>query len=258
MLEDNTQQVVQPPAASQEGATTTPTTQQPPVPSPEEKMTALIQQKVDEAITRSTELARREIQSVKDKSRAEVEAAIRRAQMAETTMTSARTHLQTVDPEAAKELELSTLRAKEASRTELEKEEEARKQHETYTKSLNDSLVSHLTELGIDPNDKRVDWARDAADFLQGRGRFDASVAKILKEEKQTIQSSFEKRLKELETKVNKTVNETNAEANSVSTTASQGTVASSDIEFMKKFGSGDLEMTKENVTRYNKIKDSY
>ena len=50
---------------------------------------------------------------------------------------------------------------------------------ETLARALQDSLVAHLEELGIAPDDKRIDWAKDSSDYVQGRRRFDASLAKI-------------------------------------------------------------------------------
>jgi len=55
------------------------------------------------------------------------------------------------------------------------------------------------------------------------------------------------KRLKKLE-----------VEANSVETTTSPGVVAGSDAEFVKRFASGELPLTKGNVERYQKITETY
>ena len=222
----------------------------PPEPSQEEKLAALIEQKVTSAIAQATEMAKREIQSVKDRSRAEVEAAVRRAKLAENVLSVTRQRSQELDPDLAKELELSELRAKEASRATLEQESAQRQQQETFATALRNSLLAHLAALGIDPEDKRIDWAKDTANYVEGRSRFDASVAKVLKEEKQTMQSSLEKRLKDLEAKIS----QASTEANSVSTTTSPGVVVGSDKDFTKKFASGELPLTKANIERYNKL----
>ncbi len=65
---------------------------------------------------------------------------------------------------------------------------------------------------------------------------------------------ALKKRLKELE----KLVGKVNVEVNSVETSASVGAVSGSDAEFVKKFGNGDVPLSKENVARYNKIKEKY
>jgi hypothetical protein len=90
---------------------------------------------------------------------------------------------------------------------------------------------------------------------LVAQRRVLASVTKIQKDKVQTIQSGLEKRLKELEEKTKSTVNR---EANSVPTTPSGGVVSGSDKDFLAKFASGDLPLSKENLDRYNKIKKSY
>lgn len=227
----------------------------PPEPSAEEqKLTELIQKQVAEAVGKATDLAKRELQSVKDKATAEVKQAQRRAQLAENTMTATRTHLQTVDPDVAKEMELAQLRAEREGRTTLEQEDTQTRQEEAQAKALQDSLLANLEALGIDSKDKRIDWAEDSPNYIQGRGRFDASVAKIVKEEKQTMQSGLEQRLKDLEAKVGRVAAEENIEANSVSTAASSGPAAGSDAEFIKKFGNYELPDTKENRARYQKI----
>jgi hypothetical protein len=229
----------------------------PPEPSVDEKIAAMIQTAKDEVakeIAKVTESARREIQSAKDKSRAEVEAAQRKAKTAEISAGAAQKYLRENDPEAAEKLELTMLRAKDENRQVSDEEAAIKVQQEAYTKALQDSLNSHLTDLGIDLNDPRIDWAKDASDFVSGRTRFDVSVAKIIKENMQTAQSGLEKRLSELEKKAK----EEDTEANSVETGTSGGVPKGSDQQFIKDFGSGKLPMTKENVEKYNKIKDSY
>jgi len=261
MIEDS-QEIVQPTEPVSPVEPVSPEVVAPPEPSPEEKMAALIEQKVSEAIAEATaqavakakELGRRELQSQQDHNRAEVETAIRRAKIAESTSNVARQRLQESDPEAAKEIELSELRMREANRAAFDQGEAQRRQQETLGVALQNSLTAHLETLGIDPKDKRIDWAVDSSDYVQGRSRFDASVAKIVKEERQTMQNSLETRLKDLEAKLS----QVNIEANSVLTTTPPGVVAGSDAEFVNKFGSGEIPLTKENVERYNKIVNTY
>ena len=61
----------------------------------------------------------------------------------------------------------------------------------------------------------------------------------------------FDERLKALEAKAKAE----STEANSVPTGASQGATEASDAEFMAKMGSGELEMTEENLGRLEQIK---
>ena len=223
-------------------------------PSPEEKIATLIERKVAEELAKVTESSRREIQSAKDKATAEVEAAHRRAKFAEDTITKTRAHMQDVDPDVAKEMELSELRAREQGRLTMEQEEAARRQQEEFRGQFFSGLTQFVTGLGVDPKDQRIDWAENSKDYLEAQRRVLDSVMKIQKANTQTLQDGFNKRLKDLEAKFG----QVNEEVNSVSTTTSQGVVAGSDAEFVKKFGSGELEMTKANVERYNKITKSY
>ena len=220
----------------------------------EERVQEMIAEATAKAVAAAKELGRRELQSQQDRNRAEVEVAVRRAKLAEDTSKTARQRIQELDPDAAKDLELSELRAREVNRVAVEQETAQRQQQEIQGKALQDSLHAHLEALGIDPKDKRIDWAADISDYVQGRNRFDASLVKIIKEERQTMQNSLEKRLKDLEAKVSKV----STEANSVDTTISPGVVAGSDAEFLKKFGAGELELNKANVERYRKLVSSY
>ena len=247
-----TDTVVQPDVVS--AGTPLPTVVAPLEPSPEERMAALVEQKVAEAIARSTEAAKREIQSTKDRATAEVNAALRRASLAESTLGEARTHLQDVDPEVAKEMELVELRSREKGRKAMEQEEAMRQQQIAFHEQFHSNLIQFIAGLGVDPSDKRIDWGSDSPNYLEAQRRVLDSVSKIQKENIQTMQSGLEKRLKELEAKVG----QANIEANSVATTTSPGVVAGSDAEFVKKFASGELPASRANVERYQKIQSSY
>lgn len=217
-----------------------------------------IQEMIDKAVLKATEQAketgRRELQRQQDRNKAVLEREQRRSQSTEGLLRDIRTRYQEIDPEVAKDLELEELRAREKSRTSLEQEEEQRRQQEAAIQVLQTSLVDYLKSLDIDPEDKRIDWADDAKDYVTGRSRFDASVVKIIKENQKTMQDGFEKRLKTLEDKLK----EGETEANSVETETSPGVVSGSDAEFMQNFGSGKLPMTKENIARYEKIVKTY
>ena len=145
-----------------------------------------------EAIEQGKTLGRREMQSIKDK---EVADALRRARLAETEAASFQSGLDGLDDEAKLKIENSRLRGRDQFYQTQQREEDSRRQQETYVQNLKGSLHKHLEDLGIDPQDKRVDWAEDAGDFLSGRSRFDTSVAKILKETSQKKASTLKKEL---------------------------------------------------------------
>mgnify|MGYP001590950775 CR=1 FL=1 len=220
----------------------------PKAPSADEILNQKIAEAVAKAVTAETERARREIQSTKDKARAEVESAQRRAKLHEDTLGAVRSRLQTADPEVAKELELAELRAKDQARGTFEQEEAQRQAQDAFLSDFYAAQTQFVESLGIDPKDKRIDWAGDASSPLEALKRIQTSVAGIQKETIQTLRG-LEKRLQDFD-KQQKTAN---IEANSVTTAAPAG-AAGSDAEFMKRFASGEIPLTAVNVKRCNEI----
>ncbi len=223
-------------------------------PEQEQRVQQLIAEATAKAVEQAKELGKRELQSQQDRNRAEIARAQGRAKLAESSLGAVKTHLQQIDPEAAKEMELAEYRTKEKERATIEQEEAVRAYQMEVVNRFHAQMSQFVTNLGIDPNDKRLDWAADAPDLLTAQQRILDSASKIQKENVQTMQNSLEKRLKEVESKIG----QANIEANSVETTTSPGVVAGSDAEFIKQFGSGELPYTKENEARYLKLKNSY
>ncbi len=218
----------------------------------EEKVRQMIAEATAKAVVEAKEIGKRELQAAQDRNKAEMAKEQRRAQIAESALGAARTQI--TDPDIANQLELAALRAKEQGRMTLEQEEAMVRQQQEFHQQFQGNLTQFITGLGVDPKDNRIDWATDAPNYLDAQRRVLESVSKIQKENIQAMQSGMEKRLKDLESKVS----QVNVEANSVETTTSAGVVAGSDAEFIKKFGAGDLPMTKANVDRYNKIQSQY
>mgnify|MGYP001560853871 CR=1 FL=1 len=232
-------------------------------PKPAEPLTAdavrtMIEEATAKSVAQAKEIGRRELQSQQDRNREELARATRRAQSAESALGDARTRLQTVDPDAAKDVEIAELRAREQGRTTQEQEETLARQMTEIRQNFYAKQTQFITNLGIDSKDKRIDWAEDAPDLVTTMGRIHDSVAKIQKENVQAIQTSLGNRLKELEKRVGKVAEAENIEVNSVETTTSPGVVAGSDAEFVKKFGAAELPYTKENEERYVKLRDNY
>jgi len=204
---------------------------------------------VEEQMTKFTEQSKREIQSTKDKARAEVEAVARRAAMAEGTLTSVRARLQQEDPEKAALIELEELRGREKLRQQTETEDQLRRQKEEFDKSFRESLVETITEMGIDPAAKDIDWAENETNYINRQKAILKSAAKIQKENQKTERDTLDKRLKELEAKVSGVDVEANSVSTSSSGTASGGkkiyTEAEiSDYDFWKK-NKADIELAK-------------
>ncbi len=197
----------------------------PPEPTPEEILNQKISEAVSKALATETEKSRRELQSAKDKALAEVQTAQRRARLAETTLGATQKHLETLDPETAKEFELARLRAESSGRQSLEQEEQAAQYQMAVVQKFHENMTQFITGLGVDPNDKRVDWASDAPDLLTAQQRILDSVARIQKENVKSTELELDKKIKEAEVRIKKELGY--VENNSVSTTASLG--ASSD-----------------------------
>lgn len=218
-----------------------------------EEVQQMIAEATGRAVTEAKEAGKRELQSAQDRNKAELARMERRATTAEGTLAAARTQAQSIDPEVAKEMELAELRAREQARVAGEQEDRLTQAQEAQVRATRESIDSFLTELKIDLKDPRLNWGNEQDNMVSGRAKLDASVAKILLKEKQTTEGSFEKRLKDLEAKIRGE----EQTANSVNTAASTGAVAGSDEDFIKKFASYEIPMSKENIARYNKIQNS-
>ncbi len=225
---------------------------EPTQPTPDELLQTKIAEAVSKAVALETEKARRELQSTKDRAMAEVNTAQRRARVAETVLGSTRTSLQTEDPDLAKTMRLAELEAEKRSRAEVEQEEVLIHQQQEFHNTFISGLSQFITSLGVDPTDKRIDWAADSPNYLEAQRRVLDSVSRIQKEQVQTMKTGLEKRLSDLEKKVGKV----NVEVNSVDTTTSGGVVNQDDKAFIKAWNDGSLPSTKENLARAQKLLD--
>jgi len=151
-------------------------------PSPEapEAPQPLTEERITQIIAEQTELAKREIQSVKDKARAEVEQARAEAQFAQQAYQGLDAGFRNIDPEAAE-------RAKQEATLRYYQQREAqatqRQQAMQVIEAFEANLKQHITDLGIDPNDKRIDWGdRETQNLTQRQQKILASVGKIQKE----------------------------------------------------------------------------
>ena len=224
----------------------------------ETKFQQMITQAAEAAALKAAEAAkeigRRELQSAQDRNAAERARLQRRAQTAERTLTAAKQQIERVEPEIAKDLELIGYREQDKELRALEQEEAAQKAQEEFHTQFNSGLQQYISAVGVDPNDKRIDWAADSKNYIEAQSRILASVSKIQKETTQATIISLESQLKELKGQINKV----NVEANSVETNTSPGVVAGSDAEFVKRFANDEIKPTKENIDRYNKILATY
>jgi hypothetical protein len=187
----------------------------------------ILQEEIQKALKPMLETSRREIQSIKDKSKAEIEAAQRRARNVEQTLGAVNTRLYTLDPETAKELELTRFRAEANARTQEEQEQAAIKSQADFITSFSETNKQFVTDLGIDPNNPEIDWGADAATPLDALKRIQTSVAKIQKKDKENLKLTMSQQIQAEVAKALAKASGTEAlEANSVDTAMSGGVPA--------------------------------
>ena len=150
--------------------------------------------RMQQLMTEAKETGRREMQAIKDR---EVTDANRRARLAESDSTAYRTSFADLDEESRNKAELARLQSREVISGQAE-------QAESYRQQLKDSLVSSLEVLGIDPNDRRIDWAENETSLFAGRSKFDASVARILREDRKVSEDKQSQTFKDMEAKMRK------------------------------------------------------
>ena len=152
-------------------------------------------------LAEQTDLSKREIQSFKDKALKEIESAQARAQFAEDTLTSVEAGFKETDPEAA---EKARLQAEVTHYRRTGVAQAQRQQVEVFDKSFQENMNQFITGMGIDPNDKRIDWGTDAKDYLSKQQRILASVNKIQKEGQKALQDNLTQQQTDFEAKIRK------------------------------------------------------
>lgn len=223
-------------------------------PLTEERIQQLIAEATQKAIEQGKVLGKREMQSIKDREVAEVQ---RKAELAESRAKAYETNLTDLDEETRAKLEAGKKNGElDYYKTRIQ-EEESRKQQEAYYEKLNQSLKDEVSVLGIDPSDSRIDYATDAPDYFEGRKRFSASLAKIVKQDKektsQDVMKQAEERFKKLEADFRKEHG-----LDSQDTTTSKGVVDQSDADFMAAWGDYRILDSAKNRERYEAIKKKY
>lgn len=227
-------------------------TEKPPEPAPlsREEVQKLIEQKSEEW----KNIGKREMQAIKDREVAEVK---RKADLAERRARSLDAGLSTLDEETRAKLEHTKTQGELDYYRSRDQQEEYAKQQEVYKAKLFQSLRDEVTAMGLNPDDKRIDFAQDSTDYFEGRKRFSESTSKILKAEKdaqeKTILSKAEERQKQLESEFRKKYG-----LDSHDTTSSAGVVNQTDADFLKKWGDYEIPSTPENLKRYAEIVKKY
>jgi hypothetical protein len=166
----------------------------------------MVREQAERMAREQAEQFRRQFQSEKDQAIArankEREEALRKAAYAEEVMKTYKSYTGDLDPEVAIRMQKAELDARQRMYDEMERQKAMEASLQQFDSSFRDNISGFLSTLGIDPQDKRLDWAYDTPDYLQKQARILASVSKIQKENesalKQSLKSELEKMKQEL------------------------------------------------------------
>ncbi len=237
--------------------------EQPPVETPEEtpatpaeqgeqlatltegRVQQMIAEATSKAVAEAKELGRRELQSQQQVNRN----AEKRAGLAEGKVNAYETSFNSLDEDTKKDLELARLREQDKYYQSTAQEEAQKQQTDAFYQRMNEGVLNHLDSLGIERGDKRLDWGAGSQDYIEARSKLDASVSKIMTENKKVTEDKMKDDFKTLESSLRKELN-----LDSVDTTAGGGGGDDSDTEFKRAWGSGELKSTKANFERAKKI----
>lgn len=190
--------------ASEEGVVSpeveTPAEEKPEEPQPEEQPLTREEMKrlIAEESEKARELGRREMQGIKDK---EVAQALKRAKYAEDISANMEAGYREIDPQAA---ELARLRGLEKYHLGDQQRQQLEQQVAASKQVFYESMAQSITEMGVDTDDKRIDWAADAPDPATAQRRILSSVGKIQREEAKAEKGRIEQQLKDAEAKIRK------------------------------------------------------
>jgi hypothetical protein len=163
-----------------------------------------ISKQIEDALAPIKEATKREIQSVKDKAKTEVDKAIRKAELAENTLNQARAKLRETNPEVVAELEAAELKETVRHYKSRDAEEQTQQQFAQFDQTFKTNVNQFVTELGLDPNDKRIDWGDDAKDYLDKQSRILKSVTAIQKAETKKADEKRSQEVKDIEARLRK------------------------------------------------------
>jgi hypothetical protein len=129
-------------------------------------------------MSKVVEPLRREFQSTKDKSVAEVDRASKQAiEMYNAMMQAASGD----DPEVRERLHQAGTMAQQRIAQQQAYEEMSRRKQQEFDKNFKDAHTQFVKELGIDPADKEMDWGEGEGDYVEKTKCIQKSVAKIIK-----------------------------------------------------------------------------
>jgi len=137
-----------------------------------------------QARAKAEELARR-FQSEKDRTESRLKAMERQLQEV----------MPQLDEDSRQTLETADVRRKLSYYEEQERQRETERQQEEFLTHFTNSLREAASDMGIDANDKRLDWGEGASNLLEARRRFDKSVATIIKDDRAKMEADIAKKV---------------------------------------------------------------
>lgn len=159
---------------------------------------------IQDAVAPIKDQASRDIQSLKDKSRTEIEKANRKAEVAENTLNQARAKLRETNPEVVAELEAAELKETVRHYQSRDAEEQTQQQFAQFDQTFKANVNRFVTKLGLDPSDTRIDWGDDAKDYLDKQSRILESVTAIQKAENKKADEKRSQEVKDIEARLRK------------------------------------------------------
>lgn len=210
------------------------------------QMQTLIDEATTKAVTEAEAMGARKLQSAQDRNKADLDRADRRTSAAERIAADTGASLTGLEPDQRDKIELARLRAKDQETQRLAQEDSYRLQMEETYKSSIDDLKQHITDLGYDPNDKRLNWGNYGEPLLPLQKRIFTQIKEIHGEGTKSIAEQ----VKEAIAKERKEQG-----LDSVDTTSGGGGGSGSDADFKKGVGDGSIDITtKANYGRAKKL----
>jgi len=199
-----------------------------------------VKELIAKELTAAKEEARREIQSAKDKARAEVENALRKATAAESTLNTVRGRLKESDPDFEKDLKIAEMEATLKQYSLGEREARMREQAKQFEDAFKANLSQFIVDNEVDIKDSRIDWGEDAKDYLERQQRVLKSVTKIRKEESKKAEEKRSQEVKDIETRIRKSLGLDTVDTSQPSTPIS---ASSSKDQIIGQYARGEISL---------------
>jgi len=205
------------------------------------------------AMESGKELGRREMQGKKDQ---EVAAAQKQARNSEEILARIKARYAQSDPDAYQGILNDEMSGKLRHYEQQETERQSQERAGVTIKNFEDTMADLISGIGLDPNDKRIEWGdRNSMNLTQRQKAIADSAKKAFQEDSVAREEKHNKELKEMESRITQKLRKESGV--DIHDTGSGGG-NSSDADFLKGFGSGELPASKANIERYNKIRDNY